>query len=92
MDHYFKDQVLDFKRKKNVSMIKSKKTILFIYLTLLSLLSYGQNGGVAMADEMRSNGKIYVVIAVMATILAGLILYLYRLDRKISRLEKDADQ
>jgi uncharacterized membrane protein len=38
---------------------------------------------------MRSNGRIYVVIAVVVTILLGLILYVFRLDRKISRLEKD---
>lgn len=43
---------------------------------------------VAMADQMRSDGRIYVVIAVMLTILAGITLYLYRLDKKISRLEK----
>jgi hypothetical protein len=42
-----------------------------------------------MADMMKENGKIYVVIAVMLTILAGLVLYLVRLDRKISRLEKN---
>ena len=44
---------------------------------------------VEMADTMKANGKIYVVIAVMLTILAGLILYLIRLDRKISKLEKN---
>jgi len=43
---------------------------------------------VAMADQMRSEGRIYVVIAVMLTILMGIALYLYRLDRKISKLEK----
>jgi hypothetical protein len=37
---------------------------------------------------MRENGMIYVVVAVMITILAGLILYLVRLDKKMSRLEK----
>ena len=42
-----------------------------------------------LADLMRSNGKIYVVIAVMLTILFGLIFYLVRLDKKITRLEKD---
>ena len=42
-----------------------------------------------MADIMKENGKIYVVIAVMLTILAGLVLYLVRLDRKISKLEKN---
>jgi hypothetical protein len=38
---------------------------------------------------MRSSGRSYVVVAVMLTILAGLVLYLVRLDRKISKLEKE---
>jgi hypothetical protein len=42
-----------------------------------------------MADLMRSNGKIYVVLAVMLTILAGLIIYLIRLDKKMVKLEKE---
>lgn len=37
---------------------------------------------------MRSEGKIYVVMAVVVTILAGLLLYVWRLDRKLSKLEK----
>ena len=41
-----------------------------------------------MADTMRENGKIYVVVAVILTILAGILLYLIRLDKKISKLEK----
>ncbi len=41
-----------------------------------------------MADALRADGKIYVVIAVVITILAGLILYVARLDRKISKMEK----
>ena len=49
------------------------------------------NDPVEMADTMRSNGKIYVVIAVILTILTGLILYLVRLDRKISKLEKTGE-
>lgn len=36
---------------------------------------------------MRSNGKIYVVMAVCLTILIGLILYLITIDRKISKIE-----
>ena len=44
---------------------------------------------VEMADGMRQSGKIYVVIAVILTILAGLIIYIIRLDRKISRFEKE---
>jgi CcmD family protein len=47
-----------------------------------------QNNQPAMADLMRSNGKIYVVVAVLVIIFIGIVLYLIRLDRKISRLEK----
>jgi|GEM_PF-138129 CcmD family protein len=43
-----------------------------------------------MAGLMRSNGKIYVVVAVLLIILIGLFIYLINLDRKLSRLEKEA--
>jgi hypothetical protein len=52
-------------------------------------VAVAQPATTAMADLMRSEGRIYVVIAVMLTILGGLLLYLVRLDRKISRLEKE---
>jgi hypothetical protein len=38
---------------------------------------------------MRSNGKIFVVMAVVVTILIGLFIYIATLDRKITRLEKE---
>ncbi len=38
-------------------------------------------------STMRSNGKIYVVLAICITILAGLFLYLISIDRKIARIE-----
>jgi CcmD family protein len=40
-----------------------------------------------MADGMRSNGKIYVVVAVLVTVLAGLFLYLVRLEKRIKQIE-----
>jgi len=43
---------------------------------------------VQMADGLRSSGKIYVVVAVVVTIITGLLAYLISLDKKISRLEK----
>ncbi len=65
-----------------------RKIICLVLLFALGLSSFAQDDAVAMADTMRSNGKIYVVVAVIVTIFAGIILYLIRLDRKISRLEK----
>jgi CcmD family protein len=43
---------------------------------------------VEMADRLRADGKIYVVIVVLVTIFLGIVAYVIRLDRKISRLEK----
>ena len=40
-----------------------------------------------MADTMRSEGKIYVVVAIVLIVLAGFILYLLSLDKKIKKLE-----
>lgn len=42
-----------------------------------------------MADVLHENGKIYVVVVVLATIFAGIFTYLIYLDRKISKLEKE---
>lgn len=55
----------------------------------VAAFSQMQQQPVEMADAMRSNGKIYVVVAVLTTILAGLVLYLVRLERKIKQLEKE---
>jgi hypothetical protein len=52
-------------------------------------LAAQEPASVKMADGMRSEGKIYVVIAVILTILAGLLFYLVRLDKKIRQLEKE---
>jgi len=43
---------------------------------------------VEMADAMRADGKIYVVVAVLATIFAGIFGYLIYIDRKLSKTEQ----
>jgi predicted Na+-dependent transporter len=65
-----------------------KFSLLTLFIFLISLSAFAQKK-VDMADQMRSNGRIYVVVAVVLLILFGLFLYLIRLDRKISRLEKE---
>lgn len=42
-----------------------------------------------MADVLRSDGKIYVVVAVVTVVLAGLLAFLVSLDRKVGRLERE---
>jgi len=62
-------------------------TLLLVFISLLS-----KANEVEMADVMRSNGKIYVVVSVLLAILIGLIVYLISIDRKLSRLEKELKQ
>jgi len=77
------------------------RNLLFFSAFLLSIFSLSaqnpdssasatmqQPDGVEMADALRSNGKIYVVVAVLLIILTGLIIFLIRIDRKVSKLEK----
>lgn len=62
---------------------------LLVFILLLSMLSFAQDKPVEMADAMRSNGKIYVVVTVCLIILIGLFLYVMSVDRKVRRLEKE---
>lgn len=66
-----------------------KKVSISIILLLLSLSAMAQENAPKMADKFRADGKIYVVVLVLATIFAGIIAYLVRLERKISKLEKE---
>ena len=47
---------------------------------------------VEMADRLRADGKIYVVVAILLVILIGLIAYLILIDRKATRLERKLDK
>ncbi len=63
-----------------------------VFLTTVLLLLMSATGVMAqteMADVMRADGKIYVVVVVLATIFAGIFAYLIHLDRKISNIEKE---
>ncbi len=67
--------------------------IAFCSLLLASLFSFGQETDkVDMAEAMRSNGKIYVVVAVIAIIFIGLVIFLITIDRKVKKLEKQMDE
>ncbi|WP_020534008.1 CcmD family protein [Flexithrix dorotheae] len=45
------------------------------------------NSDVDMADEMRANGKIYIVVATIVSIISGILVYLIMLDKKVKKLE-----
>ncbi|WPU91737.1 CcmD family protein [Mucilaginibacter sabulilitoris] len=66
------------------------KKITTLFLLLLSAITaFGQSRQeIDMADAMRKNGKIWVVVATIAISFAGLAIYLIRIDRKLKRMER----
>lgn len=62
------------------------KTIPVLFFVFGSTMLQAQEE-VEMADTLRSNGKIYVVVAIVSLVLVGVFAYLVRIDRKITGLE-----
>jgi CcmD family protein len=46
------------------------------------------NSRIEMADVMRSEGKIYVLVGIIGIIFAGILVYVINTDRKVAKLEK----
>jgi CcmD family protein len=68
-------------------MKKTINRLLVFGLMLISKTLFAQQE-VEMADTMRSNGKIYVVVSILLVIFTGIVGFLVFMDRKISGLEK----
>lgn len=54
----------------------------------LSLQAQSRMPEVEMADALRANGKIYVVVVILSIIFIGIVGYLITIDRKLNKLEK----
>ena len=78
------------------------KKLIYLFFFVVSITASAQekipisdqdynNQEIEMADTMRSEGKIYVVVAVVLIILLGLLGYTTHIDRKLSKLEKGED-
>ncbi|UAJ15129.1 CcmD family protein [Aquirufa lenticrescens] len=65
-----------------------KAFLLLLVSITLSFTASAQASDIEMADQFRADGKIYVVIAVVSVVLIGLFAYLFRLERKVTELEK----
>lgn len=66
-----------------------KKFLLLVFLLTFSISIFAQEStGVEMATELRSSGKIYVVVSVLVVIFIGLAFYLFSMDNRIKKIEK----
>ena len=73
-------------------MLKNKPIASLFLMLLFSNFLFAQNEAIEMADKMRADGKIYVVVAVLLIIFAGITAYLFSIDRKLYKLEKKVNE
>jgi CcmD family protein len=67
-----------------------KKILILASLLLGYMGAFAQAGqDVEMADALRASGKIYVVIAIIVVIFIGLAIYLFSIDRRLKKIEKE---
>ena len=66
------------------------RKLTFLLLLLLSYTAvFAQGTSVDLDTALRSDGKIYVVVCVIAIIFAGLAVYLFSIDRRLKKIEKE---
>jgi hypothetical protein len=69
--------------------MRNFKALSLITLLLSSFPIFAQGDSqVEMADVLRTNGKIYVVVVGLVIILTGVIIFLLRVEKKLNSLEK----
>ena len=70
--------------------INQKSTLILAFTLLMLLFSnvQAEAADVEMADQMRANGMIYVVITVLSIIFTGIIIFLFLIERRLKKLEK----
>jgi len=66
-----------------------KKILFSLILMLLTVQLFAQENGIEMADQLRSDGKIYVVVTCIVIILVGLLAYLFSIDKRLKKIEKE---
>ncbi len=65
-----------------------KRYILIFTALLFSNMANAQSEETGMADTMRSDGKIYVVVTILSIVMAVLLIYLVVIDSKVNKLEE----
>lgn len=70
-----------------------KKVTLFLLAVCWSCLAWSQNantsGDQKIVAALQDNASFNVVFAVLLVILLGIIYYLFRLDRKVTKMENE---
>lgn len=65
-----------------------KKLALLFVLLFNCMAVFAQSSTPEMDNLFRSSGKIYVVITIIVIIFLGLAIFLFSMDRRLSKIEK----
>jgi CcmD family protein len=57
-------------------------------MLLTILMNILLQADIQMADGLRADGKFWVVIAIVAIVTIGILIYLFMLDKKVRKLEE----
>jgi CcmD family protein len=68
-------------------MNKPLSILLTVLLSLLFLQASAQES--TLDEAVRTSDKMYAVVAVIAVIFIGIVIYLAVIDRKVAKLEKE---
>ncbi|MFB0998189.1 MAG: hypothetical protein QMC28_05775 [Flavobacteriales bacterium] len=71
-------------------MTKKTTLLLLSFIAFISNVSLAQDN--AIEQTFHESGKINVVVAVVMVIFIGIIFYLIKLEKKISKLEKNSNK
>jgi hypothetical protein len=69
--------------------MKKIAALLFYLITLSANVLAQANDSVTMADKLREDGKIWVVVLVVAVVFAGIAMNMLRIDMKLKKIEKE---
>lgn len=69
--------------------MKKLTVLLLMLLSWVTTFAQQKDEPVEMADLLRSSGKIYVVITIIVVIFTGLAIYLFSIDRRLKKIEKE---
>jgi len=67
-----------------------KRILTLLFMIFQSVQTFSQqSNSVEMATGLRSSGKIYVVVAVISVIFIGLVAYLFSIDKRLKKIERE---
>jgi hypothetical protein len=74
------------------SLCRSVSGLILVGLMFGSLPVVAQGSNPEMADALRQDGKIWVVVLSLLVILIGMVGYLFRTESRLQNLEKKLNQ